>query len=261
MPIINYDKKHRIKTNILATIESRFGGEAFLGNKFNKVNRWKLDDENGVFQEKMDNLFDYMKMSNCWWDNQLTIKSLCANKTMIKRMWSFILCSGNLTQSLYKDKILDGVKSGKYVLVKDILVLWKIIRDIGNKAKALEHNVESVGEMLDGQQQDIDELNEEIILLKKKNKHLEETYEKKTGEKCPEPPEPETCCVCAEEMIDEKAHKNLSCCNNKLCKKCIIKVIGQGGRCPYCRQDMLGKIVEEMGWDTLDGIQEIQEIQ
>ena len=37
-------------------------------------------------------------------------------------------------------------------------------------------------------------------------------------------------------------------CNNKLCKKCIIKVIGQGGRCPYCRRDMLGKIVDGLDW-------------
>jgi len=262
MPLVNLSKKEEIKENITAIVESRFGGVEFLGERFNKENDWDyiLSDEDGnynhmcVCSERMKSLFSYMKLSNCWWDSYLTKKSLVSSGNMVRRMWSYIMSSGNMTQSLYKDKQVDGIKSGKYALVKDMLVLWKTLRDVGNKARNQGLEIEKFLEVNENQANEIEKLDTEIILLKSRIEYVEKTYEKKTGGKVPDPPIPLCCDVCANDMIDEKQHKNLLCCNNKLCLKCIQKIIHTDrGKCPFCRQDMLGKILDTLSYSTADG--------
>jgi len=246
MPKLNLEKKQKIKENLEAIIISRFGDDFINLDVCSCFVNFESD---GV-----KSLIKSFKLSQCFWDTHQTRKSLIADKGFLNRMFNFVLKSGKISKSLYKDKQTNGIKSGKYALCKDILTAFKLISDIGIKARIKKLELESCSKKCEEYKNEVEDITQHhkdcTGKLFREIKWLRQKYKNKVGEEAPNAPDPDECQVCAKSIYDDNIYKSLQCCNNKLCVECITRIIyTQEGKCPFCRQDMLTELLLSLDSD------------
>ena len=235
MPFVNTDKKVKIKALITHVIATRFG-----------ENWMDLDTERTeVEKENYKKMWLAVKESPTHYE-----KSISLNRLALHRLWSFIESNGNMTNSLYKDKMNDGVKSGKYALCKDLIAVFKTFIYQGDSLihRKIENDIESKNAL------------ETSLLLCKRNKKIKELentiefykkfYKSKHNAEFPSTPKKPECFICCGDFnVFDTSVKALSCCNNKLCIECLTKCIMHNNKCPFCRQNLMEFILKSMPTD------------
>ena len=207
MPFVNTDKKVKIKALITHVIATRFG-----------ENWMDLDTERTeVEKENYKKMWLAVKESPTHYE-----KSISLNRLALHRLWSFIESNGNMTNSLYKDKMNDGVKSGKYALCKNALETSLLLCKRNKKIKELENTIE----------------------------FYKKFYKSKHNAEFPSTPKKPECFICCGDFnVFDTSVKALSCCNNKLCIECLTKCIMHNNKCPFCRQNLMEFILKSMPTD------------